>query len=555
MIEYKNQKYDKFAAAIIGAAVGDALGWPNEQGGRNLKKDNPMNKELFQKWTRKVGYKTWAHIEEILPGEYSDDTQLIISTARSLNFGSSWNKYFTKVELPAWLSYERGGGGATKRAAQSWKRGSNPWNLDKEKKTDVKKYFDAGGNGVAMRILPHVFKNDNNWDEISHQVFLNGIYTHGHPRALVGALIYADALFYLLSNENTLGYGELVDYLLNRKNIWGTFPGVQKIENWMSAAEKVLDIDYMKIWSHVTDEAVELLEIAQQGLTLGALDMGNEVLEKLGCFDKKVNGAGTISAVAAIYLASKYASSPHLGIIEASFLTNADTDTLSSMVGGLLGILHGSNFITSSWQNVQDYEYIRSLIYINKKNDEISSGPILDFQNDNFKLKLKELSVGDSILAQPFGVLTLRERRLNNSNLNGAVVNTLKLTSALGQNIYIKTFENKHEENTPLLRNINISQGLELERNSNLIVTQNTMIKSNKISIDSIKLRNLANILPLKLDFNLCLQFIADIMDEIERTGNKKLDHDSIQYICKHWEKYQISIKEIEKVLYAILNY
>ena len=96
--------------------------------------------------------------------------------------------------MPAWLSYERGGGGATKRAAQAWKRGGNsPWDLAKEKKVDVEKYFSAGGNGVAMRILPHIFKKEENFEEVTHQVILNGIFYTWSSRALIGAIVYADA--------------------------------------------------------------------------------------------------------------------------------------------------------------------------------------------------------------------------------------------------------------------------------------------------------------------------------------------------------------------------
>lgn len=67
-------------------------------------------------WNRRAGGKYWPHEEKILRGEYSDDTQLIIATARSLLRGRQWSNFFRQAELPAWLKYERGGGGATKRA-------------------------------------------------------------------------------------------------------------------------------------------------------------------------------------------------------------------------------------------------------------------------------------------------------------------------------------------------------------------------------------------------------------------------------------------------------
>ena len=57
----------------------------------------------------------------------------------------------------------------------------------------------AGGNGVVMRIMPHVIKNEEDIEYIMKQVLLNGMYTHGHPRALVGAMLYAYSLAYIFS--------------------------------------------------------------------------------------------------------------------------------------------------------------------------------------------------------------------------------------------------------------------------------------------------------------------------------------------------------------------
>ena len=76
----------------------------------------------------------------------------------------------------------------------------------------------AGGNGVVMRIMPHVIKNEEDIEYIMKQVLLNGMYTHGHPRALVGAMLYAYSLAYIFSLETTLEYGELIEELIN-KNI------------------------------------------------------------------------------------------------------------------------------------------------------------------------------------------------------------------------------------------------------------------------------------------------------------------------------------------------
>lgn len=550
-------KLDKYLGAFLGAAIGDALGWPNEQNSKNTSKTQAKEKEMFQKWSRLDGGKFWSHYEEINPGEYSDDTQLLIATARSLNHGPSWSKHFSKVELPAWISYERGGGGATKRAAGVWKKGNTPWSLDKENASEVKKYFNAGGNGVAMRILPHAFRNEEKPKDVIYQVVLNGIFTHGHPRALIGATLYADALIYLANMQDTLGYGELVGYLLKRRDTWGKFPDIQNMDTWINNADKALKDKYMDIWNVVVDEVMNLLKLAKQGLDEGALDMGNEVLEKLGCFNKKVNGAGTVTAVASIYLASKYASSPKLAIIEAAYLKNADTDTLASMTGGLLGMLYGTEFISPSWIDIQDYEYIKDIINGKENDSEIKQEQkldVLDYTNPTFNMKLKTLKKEETIEALPFGKLKLEDKILNKSNSSGSVIHTLKLISEAGQSIFIKTFEKAAEKQTPNEPKIVDQQMLKTN------VAKQQALSSNNIPektgdmflLDSNKVRSLANILPENMPSDQCFFFVSDIMSELERDEKGELGEDGLNYLMKKWAKYKISALEIQRVISII---
>ncbi len=162
---------EKYKGAMLAAAIGDALGWPNEQNSNNLNKHyNELN--AFVEWSRKCGGRYWPYEERICAGEYSDDTQLLIATLRSLLRGNQWGTYFRQVELPAWLEYQRGGGGATKRAAKVWAKGISPWDERNDEKL-IRSYYMAGGNGVVMRIMPHVIKNEEDIEYIMKQVLLN----------------------------------------------------------------------------------------------------------------------------------------------------------------------------------------------------------------------------------------------------------------------------------------------------------------------------------------------------------------------------------------------
>lgn len=352
-------KTSKCVGAMLGAAFGDALGWPNERVAKsNASKQTQGRLHDFKRWTRRSGGRFFPHEEIIEEGEYSDDTQLILCLSRSFQKGEAWWDHFTQVELPFWSVYERGGGGATKRAVESWLDGVAPWSPNR-KPQDVKRYYDAGGNGVAMRVLPHVLLlGEKEFPKIATNIFLDGIATHGHPRALLGALAYGFALWAAFRKDSKLAYGELVEELIKNVDLWSALPTTPSIPpEWRSQAEKSLQ-DYMKLWESAKAEVMEYLEVCRAELSKGALSLDDDVLKKLQCFNSKISGAGTVAAIASVYLASRHAADPINGVVKAAFAIGSDTDTIASMSGGLLGCINGSDWLSPVKQGIQDAAYI-----------------------------------------------------------------------------------------------------------------------------------------------------------------------------------------------------
>ncbi len=354
---------EKAIGAMLGAACGDALGWPNERVGKSRSKKLPHSRTPeFIQWFRRAGGRFYPHEELIEAGQYSDDTQLILCLSRSLQRGLNWRKYWTEVELPFWTLYECGGGGATKRAADSWIDGKAPWSEGRTPK-DIKKYFDAGGNGVAMRVLPHAiyFWSAANFQDVAQHIMLDGTSTHGHPRALVGALTYGYALWRALQRDERLEYGGIVNDLLNNLQNWSVIPDLSdKCPEWQQAANKHFP-NYQKIWEETIQEIKSYLFVCKNELDKGALTIDDDVLHALRCFDRKVSGAGTVAAAAAIYLASRYAPNPIQGVIKAAFSIGTDTDTIASMTGALLGAINGIDWLSSLGTTVQDSAYITKI--------------------------------------------------------------------------------------------------------------------------------------------------------------------------------------------------
>lgn len=434
-------KTSKGIGAMLGAAFGDALGWPNERIAKsNSSKQTQGRLHNFKKWTRRSGGRFFPHEEIIEEGEYSDDTQLILCLSRSLQKGEAWWEHFTQVELPFWSVYERGGGGATKRAVESWLDGITPWSPNR-KPQDVMRYYDAGGNGVAMRVLPHVLRlGEKEFPNIATNIFLDGIATHGHPRALLGALAYGFSLWAAFRKDSKLAYGELVEELIKNVDLWSALPTTPSIlPEWRSQAEKSLQ-DYMKLWESAKAEVIEYLEVCRAELSKGALCLDDDVLKKLQCFNSKISGAGTVAAIASVYLASRHAADPINGVIKAAFAIGSDTDTLASMTGGLLGCINGSDWLLLVKQGIQD------VAYIEKNAFRLANGHIDDKStHEVVKRSLLKNWVDDVVAAPDLSEVSLPDRRMARVNFGRDYVGISgkfkvefrRLTTEDGQSIYL----------------------------------------------------------------------------------------------------------------------
>src|SRR5664280_3866472 len=105
-----NDLQTRVESALLASAIGDALGWPQENRSQRVGGRRGVKASLeLVAWSRRAGGRWAPHEEVIRAGEYSDDTQMTLALARSFAFGERWWEHWTQVELPFWLLYERGG--------------------------------------------------------------------------------------------------------------------------------------------------------------------------------------------------------------------------------------------------------------------------------------------------------------------------------------------------------------------------------------------------------------------------------------------------------------
>jgi ADP-ribosylglycohydrolase len=99
----------KYKGSLKLAAIGDALGWMTEfeKSQDRLKKKFVTDYiNSFHAWEKNVGGRFYDCIDKLNSDSYSDDTQLLLSVARSIDKdGFVDQQYFAKSELPNWLLY------------------------------------------------------------------------------------------------------------------------------------------------------------------------------------------------------------------------------------------------------------------------------------------------------------------------------------------------------------------------------------------------------------------------------------------------------------------
>jgi len=194
-------------------------------------------------------------------------------------------------------------------------------------------------------------------------VTLDGACTHGHPRALLGARLYAAALWYSFRQQSPIRYGSVLDELLHSIKDWAASDWYELGPEWIAASQEAQGEtgEYREVWAATVDECRVMLEAARRELGRGAVSSAARFLESIGATSRSTNGSGTVCAVSAVYIASRSAANPRAALSLTSRLKGADTDTLASMTMALLGALVGSDSFELLADEVQDAGLLRRL--------------------------------------------------------------------------------------------------------------------------------------------------------------------------------------------------
>ena len=169
-----------FVGALLGGAMGDALGRPVE---------GLHPAEVRARYGRLTSYQKWSGWKEGPVGTITDDTQMTICVAESLTANGFLDPEDLARRFVAWLPHGRGKGRTTTEAVERLQRGE-PW---------YRAGDDSSGSAPAMRAAPVGLLY---WDDPARlrvESILSALPTHRQPMGVAGAVAMASATAWLLT--------------------------------------------------------------------------------------------------------------------------------------------------------------------------------------------------------------------------------------------------------------------------------------------------------------------------------------------------------------------
>ena len=294
-------------AALLGLAVGDALGVPVEFAGREARRRDPV-RDMRAFGTHHQPAGTWSDdssltfcLAEILtrPDGLTDAPDLADFARRAINwlYNAYWTAHGQTFDV----------GNATHEAICRLKLGVEPTKAGLRSES-------SNGNGALMRILPLAFHDT--WR--AEPLDLNAAWalteavasvTHGHPRSTLGCFLYLLVARALLRGATP---AEAYQQMREAAGPWlqaGTFPAVVEDKHYQRTLDGSLPtLPADKIYS--SGYVVHTLEAA------------------LWCLLRHDNYPATV--LAAVNLGD-------------------DTDTTGAVAGGLAGLAYGEAAIPAEW--------------------------------------------------------------------------------------------------------------------------------------------------------------------------------------------------------------
>ena len=293
---------EKFRGALLGVAVGDALGAPVES----------FDGASARRFYEKRGWK-------MVSGKYTDDTEMTIGVAESLIACKGFNGAHLAQQFLRNYNESRGYGPGTREVLKMLSEGVS-W---KEASRKIFGGEGSYGNGAAMRIAPVGLLYHENAEKLREVAFKVSEITHAHELAKEGAALLAFAVAlacrygcnrYTVSAEEEEEAGETKREMLRNLHAFAR----HRIYK-----EKLAKIEALL---HAKDEE----------------EARKRAVSELG------NGEAAFNSVPTAIFSFLRSHDFRESIVFAISL-GGDTDTIAAMTGAVSGAFYGERSIPRDW--------------------------------------------------------------------------------------------------------------------------------------------------------------------------------------------------------------
>jgi len=177
-------KKDRFAACLLGQAIGDALGMPFE---------GMSSGSISARYGQVVEF---LPSPELAAGQYTDDTKMMLCTAESIAKKGHVNPEDIAERFVAWFDTGdlRGIGNTCLESILNLKSGASWQDSGSRGKW-------AAGNGTAMRIAPVGLLDCQDLERLRKDCWSTSIITHNNPEAVAGATAVAYVIARLVTGD------------------------------------------------------------------------------------------------------------------------------------------------------------------------------------------------------------------------------------------------------------------------------------------------------------------------------------------------------------------
>jgi len=301
----------KYRGALVGGAIGDALGRPVE---------GLRPQEIQRTYGAITDFHPLPGSPPAPAGRITDDTQMTICIAESIVASQGVHPSDIAQRFVRWLPEGRGVGMTCAAAVHNLMRG-HPWH---------RSGLLSAGNGAAMRVAPVGLLHPLSPTELRQDAALTAVITHADPMAVVSAVAHAFS----------------VAYCLHRRP--GTFDVAHYLASLALALSDLHDPGYPERRSGSRTHPVRLADrIAELGAMLSRAP--REAFEYLQ------NGAFVLESLpAALWCFLRSPEDPERVIVTAVG-GGHDADTVASMAGALTGAYLGEGGLPERWRSQLEF--------------------------------------------------------------------------------------------------------------------------------------------------------------------------------------------------------